>query len=334
MAPGSAPVHSDLPDVLEPLRRDLEAVGSAYERIVATNAPQVGEMVAHGARFTGKRLRPALTCLASRIVRGGITPDVATVAAIVELIHTATLVHDDVLDGAETRRKVATINALWGNDEAVLLGDVLFSRAYLAAARLDDRFASVYLSEVVGEVLEGEIRQDRERSNLDLDEPTYRAIIRGKTAALYEAALVVGAHYAGGDREVVRALAAYGHHLGMAFQIVDDRLDLAGDEATVGKSLGTDLREGKTTLPIILWLAGRPARERTEARGLVTAAGTDEGARARLVHALVADGAIAAADAAARDEIAAAEAALSRVPAGPDRDLLVTLASYVVRRVL
>ena len=183
-------------------------------------------MVGHAARFTGKRLRPALTCIASRVVHGAITPDVASAAAIVELIHTATLVHDDVLDAADVRRKVATMNALWGNDTAVLLGDVLFSRAYLAAARLDDRYASVYLSEVVGEVLEGEIRQNRERHNLDLDESAYRTIIRGKTAALYEAALVVGAHYAGASRDLVRALGAYGHHLGMAFQMIDDRLDL------------------------------------------------------------------------------------------------------------
>ncbi|MCC7138307.1 MAG: polyprenyl synthetase family protein [Planctomycetes bacterium] len=334
MATGGAPVHSDLPDVLEPLRGDLEAVGRAYARILESRAPHVAEMVAHAARFTGKRLRPALACLAARVVRGDIVPDVATVAAIVELIHTATLVHDDVLDGAMVRRRVATLNALWGDDTAVLLGDVLFSRAYLAAARLDDRFASVYLSEVVGEVLEGEIRQNRERHNLDLDETAYRSVIRGKTAALYEAALVVGAHYAGGDRETVRALAAYGHHLGMAFQIVDDRLDLAGDEATVGKSLGVDLREGKVTLPVIVWLRSRPSSERSEARALVEAAGRDDAAQERLVRHLRADGALAAADTAARDEAEAAQKALESVPAGAARDLLRLLAEYVIRRSL
>lgn len=331
---GGVPAQSDLPDVLEPLRADLEAVGKAYARILESRAPQVAEMVAHVGRFTGKRLRPALTCIASRIVCGAVPADAASVAAVVELIHTATLVHDDVLDAAETRRKVATLNALWGNDTAVLLGDVLFSRAYLAAARLEDRFASVYLSEVVGEILEGEIRQNRERHNLDLDEAAYRSIVRGKTAALYEAALVVGAHYGGGSREQVQGLAAYGHHLGMAFQIVDDRLDLAGDEATVGKSLGVDLREGKLTLPVILWLRGRPARERDESRALVEAAGRDEAAQARLVGRLLADGALGAADAAARDEVAAAQAALAAVPAGPDRELLRTIADYIVRRAL
>jgi octaprenyl-diphosphate synthase len=333
MATPAAP-RTDHPDVHEPVRQDLEAVGEAYTRILETRSPHLAEMVGHAARFTGKRLRPALACIASRIVRDTVSPDVASVAAIVELIHTATLVHDDVLDAADVRRKVATLNAIWGNDTAVLLGDVLFSRAYLAAARLEDRYASVYLSEVVGEVLEGEIRQNRERHNLDLDESAYRTIIRGKTAALYEAALVVGAHYAGGERDLVRALGAYGHHLGMAFQMIDDRLDLSGDEATVGKSLGTDLREGKTTLPVILWLKGRPSRERSDARAQVEAAAHDEAARRRLVHALEADGAMAAAEAQARDEIAAAEAALAIVPASPWREILLTIAGYVVRRAL
>ncbi len=333
MASPAAP-RTDLPDVLEPVRQDLEAVGAAYARILETRSPHLSEMVGHAARFTGKRLRPALTCIASRIVRDSVSADVASAAAIVELIHTATLVHDDVLDAADVRRKVATMNALWGNDTAVLLGDVLFSRAYLAAARLTDRYASVYLSEVVGEVLEGEIRQNRERHNLDLDESAYRTIIRGKTAALYEAALVVGAHYAGGERDLVRALGAYGHHLGMAFQMIDDRLDLSGDEATVGKSLGTDLREGKTTLPVILWLKGRPARERADARALVEAAAHDDARRRRLVAMLEADGALAAAEAQARDEIAAAETALSGVPPSPWREILLTIAGYVVRRAL
>ena len=295
-------------------------MGAAYARILETRTPQLEEMVGHAARFTGKRLRPgAHVRRVPDRPRAASPPDVAAVAAVVELIHTATLVHDDVLDGADVRRKVATLNALWGNDTAVLLGDVLFSRAYLAAARLDDRFASVYLSEVVGEVLEGEIRQNRERHNLDLDEIAYRTIIRGKTAALYEAALVVGAHYARRRRaSSSRRSGAYGHHLGMAFQIIDDRLDLAGDEATVGKSLGTDLREGKTTLPVILWLKGRPARERADARVARRGRRPRRGrARAPRRSTCSPTGPSAGADAAARDEIAAAEAALAPVPAEP-----------------
>jgi octaprenyl-diphosphate synthase len=327
---GSVP--AGLPDVLQPVAADVEAVEAAFERILSTPSDPLREMIANAGRFSGKRLRPALTCIAARAVGGTVTPDVASVAAIVELIHTATLVHDDVLDEALVRRKVATLNAIWGTDTAVLLGDVLFSRAYLAAARLDDRHASVYLSEVVGRVLAGEIRQNRERHNLDLDEASYRSIIQGKTASLYEAAASVGAHYAGARRPHVEALGLFGNHLGMAFQIADDRLDLTGNEATVGKSLGTDLREGKTTLPVIVWLRTRPAGERTESRALVEEAGRDERAREALVNRLRSDGAIDEADAAARAEVAAAERALETLPPSPSRDLLHRVARYVVPR--
>src|SRR5437762_1554107 len=138
-----APVRSDLPDVLEPVREDLERVAASYDRLLGTSSPWLSEMISHAGRFSGKRLRPALTCLSARVCGAAVGPAIATVAAIVELIHVATLVHDDIIDGAEVRRKVATLNALWGSETAVLLGDVVFSRAYLAAARLDDRFASV-----------------------------------------------------------------------------------------------------------------------------------------------------------------------------------------------
>jgi octaprenyl-diphosphate synthase len=327
-------VPAELPEVLRPVAGDVAAVEEAFRRILAAPSDPLREMVAHAGRFSGKRLRPALTCVAARAVGGTVTAEVATVAAIVELIHTATLVHDDVLDGALVRRKVATLNAIWGTDTAVLLGDVLFSRAYLAAARLEDRHASVYLSEVVGRVLSGEIRQNRERHNLDLSEEAYREIVEGKTSSLYEAAVAVGAHYAGARPAHVEALSVYGRRLGTAFQIADDRLDLAGDPKTVGKSLGTDLREGKTTLPVILWLRGRPAGERAAARALVEEAGRDDAARDALVRRLRDDGALAAADAAARAEVAAAEAALETLPATPSRDLLRAIARYVVPRAL
>ncbi|MFV1960095.1 MAG: polyprenyl synthetase family protein, partial [Planctomycetota bacterium] len=211
--------------MLAPLEADLDRVGACYRKILADVSRRTRDMASQAARFGGKRLRPGLTCVAARIAGGGVSEDVATVAAIVELIHTATLVHDDVLDGADVRRRVATVNARWGNGVAVLVGDVLFSKAYHAAARLEDRYASRYLSGVVGTILEGEIHQDVASYDSHLLEEDYRAIIRGKTAALYEAALVVGAHY-GGPTEAAEALGRYGHHLGMAFQIVDDRLDL------------------------------------------------------------------------------------------------------------
>ncbi len=322
----------ELPEVLGPVASELERVGERYVEILSVTSDRVREVVSQAARFGGKRLRPALTCLAARLVAGRVSDEVATVAAVVELIHTATLVHDDILDGAVVRRTVATLNARFGDQLAVLAGDVLFSKAYRAAAHLRDPFASRYLSDVVGEILEGEIHQDLVARNAALAQAEYRVIIRGKTAALYEAALVVGAYYAGAPLAVREALGRYGHHLGMAFQMVDDRLDLTGDEATVGKTLGRDLSEGKTTLPLILWREAQAGAARAEALHLLEAAWDDAAAAARLALRLEREGALAAADALARRELDLAREALAQVPVGPDRDLLHALTDYVLVR--
>jgi octaprenyl-diphosphate synthase len=328
----SAHLLADLPRILDPLRADLELVGAKYRQILSDASRQSRDMVRHAARFNGKRLRPALTCIAARLAGGGVASDVATVAAIIELIHTATLVHDDILDSADVRRRVATVNARWGEHAAVLVGDVLFSKAYRAAAYLSDPFASRYLSDVVGKVIEGEIYQDIASYNPDLSETEYRMIIRGKTAALCEASVIVGAHYAGGDEALKTALGRYGHHLGMAFQIVDDQLDLAGDEQTVGKSLRTDLSEGKMTLPIILWLDAQEGEARDQARTLVERAWREESAGSDLCRALVDSGALERTARAAREEIAEARAALETLPPGPERDLLASIAGFVLSR--
>lgn len=331
--PDAAPgVRAGLPAVLAPVADDLGAVGQRYSDILSVHSERVREVVSPSARFGGKRLRPALTCLAARVVAGRASPDVVTAAAVVELIHTATLVHDDILDGAVVRRKVATLNARFGDQLAVLGGDVLFSKAYRAAAHLDDPFAARYLSDVVGEILEGEIHQDLVARNPALQQDEYRRIIRGKTAALYEAALVVGAHYAGATPEQRGALGRYGHHLGMAFQIVDDRLDLTGDEGTVGKSLGLDLSEGKTTLPVILWRDGLPAGQRAQALADIEAAWDQPEAARSLAQRMAAAGALDAADEHARQEVARAREALAGLPPGPAVDLLQRLGDYVLVR--
>ena len=321
-----------IPAVLLPIAEDLERVGDAYREILGDAGEESRDMVRHAARFSGKRLRPALTCVAGRIAGGGVTRDVAAVAAIVELIHTATLVHDDILDGADVRRKVATLNTRWGSHAAVLVGDVLFSRAYRAAAYLDDPFASRYLSDMVGLVLEGEIHQANACRDVDVSEDEYREIIRGKTAALYEAALVVGAHYGGADAALKERLGRIGHHLGMAFQIIDDRLDVSGDEATVGKSLGTDLSEGKMTLPLIRWLASHEGDAREDALARIRHAWSCEEGAQELAERMRADGALERTDEAARAEIEAASALIAELPACDERGMLEALAGFVLQR--
>ena len=326
------PGAKDLPTVLQPLAEDMTRVEAAYRDILGGVSARSQDVIQQSAAFAGKRLRPGLTLLSARICEGRVREDVATVAAVIELIHTATLVHDDILDAADVRRQIATVNARFGEQAAVLAGDVLFSRAYRAAAYLDDPFAARYLSDVVGEVLEGEIHQDLVAHNATLKEDDYRAIIRGKTAALYEGALRVGAHYARGTPEQVDALGRFGHHLGMAFQIVDDHLDLAGQEEVVGKSLGRDLAEGKTTLPVILWRDALSEEDRAAALKRIEAAWQDEDASASLIATLRESGAFARSAAAAEYEITCARACLETLPACPEIDLLRSIADYVRRR--
>jgi octaprenyl-diphosphate synthase len=190
-----------------------------------------------------------------------------------ELIHTASLVHDDVLDEATIRRHLDTINARWDNEASILLGDYLFARAMCLASSLDDMFACRVISESARNMCEGELKQVVNRGDYGLSETDYFQIIAGKTAALTACCCRIGAHYAGADPVVCEELARYGQDLGVAFQIADDLLDLLGDEAAVGKSLGTDLRKKKATLPLIRLLNTVGAEDRLELASLLSRSG-------------------------------------------------------------
>jgi octaprenyl-diphosphate synthase len=241
------PVHAELAEAERVFRHELRS-----------RFPFVQHLVDHCGDYQGKRLRPALLLLAAR-ASGTVTAAHPVLAAVVEMIHTATLVHDDVLDEAMVRRHAATVNAEWGNETAVLMGDYLFTHAFHLAASLDSTLACRWIGRATNLVCEGEMQQVHNRGNLDLDEAAYFSIIRGKTAELTAVSCRLGAHYAGADAATVEAMDAYGRDLGVAFQIADDVLDLWGDERTTGKSLGTDLEKQKLTLPLIRLLATAPA---------------------------------------------------------------------------
>ncbi len=192
--------------------------------------------------------------LFSGLASGSLSPAHSVLAAVVEMIHTATLVHDDILDEAVIRRHAATVNAEWGNETAVLLGDYLFTHAFHLAASLDSTRACRWIGHATNKVCEGEMQQVHHRGNLQLDEADYFAIIEGKTAELTAVCCRLGASYAGAPEATVSALERYGRNLGIAFQIADDVLDIWGEERVTGKSLGTDLEKQKLTLPMILLL--------------------------------------------------------------------------------
>jgi len=324
---------SRLSDVLAPAADDLAAVEALFHETCESAHPLVREMVHHSQRFSGKRLRPALVVLAGR-ASGEWDEEIVPVAVVVEMIHTATLVHDDVLDEALLRRQVSSCNALFGNEGAVLLGDFLFARAFALSASLRNRLASRYLAEITSVVCQGEILQNRERGNLDLTEERYFEIIGKKTAVLYAASGEVGARYAGAPEESVRALHAFGQGIGLAFQIVDDVLDVDGDEEEAGKSLGTDFAKGKMTLPVLHALRAAAPADRDALRALLAdpGAAADRGARGRARAILRRAGSVAFALGRAEGLVGEAREHLDRLPPSPSRDALSGLADYVLQR--
>lgn len=245
----------------------LEAEQILADELRSEN-PYVCDILEHSTRFRGKRLRPMLLLLVAKAC-GGIRQDHKILAAVVEMIHLATLVHDDVLDDAETRRHVATVNSRWNNETSVLFGDYLFTHSFHLASSLETTYACRRIGRSTNIVCEGELSQIKERGNLDLSEATYFRIIDGKTAELTALCGHLGAKYALGDDRVVSAMEQYGRSLGLAFQIADDVLDLTGNEKKTGKTLGSDLDQQKLTLPVIRLLATASESDGAEIRRLL-----------------------------------------------------------------
>ncbi|MAE76053.1 MAG: polyprenyl synthetase [Planctomycetes bacterium] len=241
-----------LENVTAPVADELRCVSEIVEHALRPERPDLADMLAHVGSFRGKQLRPALVLLVAKAL-GRLTDEHLEVAAIVEMIHVATLVHDDILDGADVRRNLATINALHGPDVSVLLGDYIYAKAFWKSVSLPDQRCSRLLAEVTRVICQGEITQTMGRWDLELAEDTYFDVIGQKTAALYGASSELGAAYAGASDVVVSNMRDFGYNLGLAFQIIDDCLDVEGDEEVAGKSLGTDFGKGKLTLPF-LWV--------------------------------------------------------------------------------
>jgi octaprenyl-diphosphate synthase len=305
------------------------AVEQILARTFANPRPCVVNLVAHLELYRGKRLRPALLLLTAGAC-GRVTPAHHVLGAVVEMIHTATLVHDDVLDGASVRRHVATLNAGWGNQTSILLGDFLFTHAFHLASTLDDVRVCRLIGQATNRVCEGELHQSTERGNLDLTEEQYLDIIDGKTAELTACCCRLGAIYSGAPAAVVESLARYGRWLGLAFQIADDVLDLIGEERTTGKSLGTDLALQKLTLPLIHLLSESTSENALRLRQIM--AGADPHQRQALRPYLADSGSLHYASQRAEDFAARARAELDCLDPSECRSLLETLPERVVHR--
>lgn len=311
-----------------PVAADITEAERIFDRTLAPHRGPFGPLIEHLRHYRGKRLRPALLLLTAKAV-GKVTPAHHTLAAAMEMIHTATLVHDDVLDEADLRRHATTFNAGWGNKVSILLGDMLFTHAFHLTSTVDGRACQI-TGEATNRVCAGELRQVTERGNLELSESDYFAIIDGKTAALTECCGRLGALYGGSSEEVAAKLASYGHSLGLAFQIADDVLDLVGTEDAVGKTLGTDLAQQKLTLPVIHTLHRLPAVEAAKLRDAIRT-GAD-GLGLRVLAALEKTQSVAYAKRRAEDFARAAKQELECLPRSECRTILETVAEWSVRR--
>ena len=309
--------------------RDLAEVEQIFSRELESWHPYVTDVLAHIGSFRGKRLRPMLLLLSAQAA-GEIEHSHRVLAAVVEMIHTATLVHDDVLDDATTRRHVATVNSRWNNETSVLLGDYLFTHAFHLAASLESTLACRLIGRATNLVCEGELAQIHERGNTGLTEEQYFEIIEGKTAELCALCCFLGGHFAGAPKSTVELLQSYGRSLGIAFQIADDLLDVLGSEQLTGKSLGSDLEKQKLTLPLIHLLANAAPDDAARLRELLTHPGPES--RAELNRYLAAGDSIAYAQARGNEFAAAARASLACLPDTPARHILEDLTEFVTHR--
>ena len=317
-------------DFLNPvIGEDMAAVDGVLRESLRSDVVLIREVATYIIAGGGKRLRPALLLLAARAC-GYAGRDHHTLAAAIEMIHTATLLHDDVVDESQLRRGKSTANARFGNPASVLVGDFLYSRTFQLMVGVDRMRVLAIVADATNLIAEGEVLQLMHAGDAALDEAAYFAVIERKTAKLFEASGRLGAVLGDASGECEEALAHYGRHLGIAFQIMDDVLDYSGEAAEIGKNLGDDLADGKMTLPLIRALALGTPDEADVIRHAVAGGGLTD--FAPVVAALHRTGALAYARERAEAEASAAAASLAVLPASPAAESLLQLSTFAARR--
>lgn len=335
----------DIPDALQPVAEVLvDALGRVEQRfdaqLVSPLAP-VQDLVSHVEKYRGKMLRPVISLLSGLATH----PDAIegpsaehlgerhiVVAAVCEMVHMATLVHDDVLDEADHRRGGLTVNRLRGNEPAVMLGDYLIAAAYELCTQLGEAQTAGIVGRMSMDMCAGELLQLHHRGDFALDEPTYFEIVERKTGALIGAAASLGAIASRAAASVADSLDRVGRDLGIAFQIQDDLLDLAGEEKVVGKSVGKDVEKSKLTLPLIHHLRACSPEQRAASIALLEAAARGEASRAELARSAESTGSIDYARQTASRSVQRARRAIASLPPSPARQVLDLLAAAVIDR--
>ena len=315
------------------LEADLRAVEALIRaRMASKNAPRIPEVTAHLVEAGGKRVRPMLTLAAARLC-GYEGENHHRLAATVEFIHTATLLHDDVVDESTQRRGRPTANLLWDNKSSVLVGDYLFARSFQLMTETGSLRVLNILSDAAATIAEGEVLQLTAAANLATTEDVYLQVVRGKTAALFAAAAEVGGVISGASEAQVKALNTYGDALGIAFQIADDLLDYGGDSNATGKNLGDDFRERKLTLPVIKAIAKADSDERAFWQRTIEKGDQRDGDLDQALALIAKHGTMETTRADALGWSAKAKDAMAQLPKHDLRDMLMDLADYVVARI-
>jgi len=325
-----SPADARLTRLQAPIAGDLERMRAIVLEQLSSSSAAVSDMTDHIGRFRGKQLRGSLVLLSGEAT-GNSTDEHHALGAIVEMIHLATLVHDDVLDGAMVRRRVACVNERWDNQVAVLLGDFLYARAFALSTELSSRLCSRLLAETTRRLCVGEIEQSAGRYDFELSQEQYEKIAGAKTASLYAAACELGARYPGGNHDVGAKMRAFGWEIGLAFQIIDDCLDVVGQEEVVGKSVGHDVEDGKVTLPVLWTYAGADDATRARIRDAYTLPGVEHRA-ARLREVCDLGPGVAYAERRAAELVEQATARLRGLAPGAARDALEGMGAFVLER--
>ena len=310
---------------------DMERVNRLIVERMASPVALIPQLASHIVAAGGKRMRPMMTLAAAQLF-GYRGDDHVKLATAVEFIHTATLLHDDVVDESDLRRGVDSANAIWGNKPSVLVGDFLFSRAFQLMVDAGSLKVLGILSNASAVIAEGEVQQLITANDISTDETAYLEVIQSKTAQLFAAAAQVGAVVAGATPEQEAALEAYGLNLGIAFQLTDDVLDYSAKQAELGKAVGDDFRDGKITLPIILAVARGDAEERGFWQRTLEAQDIRDGDLEHAMALMARHGTLAESLERARFYGKAARAALHVAPASPLRDALEDLIDFTIER--
>ena len=310
---------------------DLERIEAEIDRHLTTSVPLISVVGRHIMGSGGKRLRPLLMILSSRLC-GYEGDNDAPLSVVFEFIHAATLLHDDVVDHAEVRRNKPAANTIWGNPAVVLVGDFLYSKAILMTVGYNSIRILGVLSEATTKMSEGEVLQLVHAEDLEIDEGEYLEVITRKTAVLISAACQIGAIFGSGSAAQEHALRAFGHNLGIAFQLIDDTLDYTGDVKELGKPVGNDIQEGKATLPLICAMRNGPSADKKRLRGIFSTENIAPEDFREVKDIVTRSGGIEYTRNLAIHHVNQAKEALQVFPAHPTKEILTDIADYVICR--